>query len=120
MNQSTILIIINEGPYGNEKAYNALRIAMQIVKDHPDVKLQLFLMGDAVSCAVKNQITADGFYNIERMLQFCISKGVEVKICGSCSKARGLQSMQLIEGAIISNMPELTVWVVSADKILNF
>jgi sulfur relay (sulfurtransferase) complex TusBCD TusD component (DsrE family) len=26
-----ILIIINDAPYGNEKAYNALRLAMNII-----------------------------------------------------------------------------------------
>ena len=28
-----VLIIINDAPYGSEKAYNALRIAMQLQKD---------------------------------------------------------------------------------------
>jgi uncharacterized protein involved in oxidation of intracellular sulfur len=31
-----ILIIINDAPYGTEKAYNALRIANQINKDFPE------------------------------------------------------------------------------------
>jgi uncharacterized protein involved in oxidation of intracellular sulfur len=30
-----VLIIINDAPYGSEKAYNALRIAMQLQKDFP-------------------------------------------------------------------------------------
>ena len=30
------LNIINEAPYGTEKGYNALRLAMQIQKDFPE------------------------------------------------------------------------------------
>jgi uncharacterized protein involved in oxidation of intracellular sulfur len=29
-----ILILINDAPYGSEKAYNGLRLAMQLGKDH--------------------------------------------------------------------------------------
>lgn len=32
-----VLIIINEAPYGSEKAYNGLRIVNQINKDYPDL-----------------------------------------------------------------------------------
>ncbi len=31
-----ILIIINDAPYGTEKAYNALRMAMTLQKEHGD------------------------------------------------------------------------------------
>jgi len=31
-----ILIIINDAPYGTEKAYNALRMAMTLQKEHAD------------------------------------------------------------------------------------
>jgi uncharacterized protein involved in oxidation of intracellular sulfur len=30
-----ILILINDAPYGTEKAYNGLRLAMALQKDHP-------------------------------------------------------------------------------------
>lgn len=32
-----ILILINDGPYGTEKAYNELRLANQLIKAHEDV-----------------------------------------------------------------------------------
>lgn len=115
-----ILIIINDAPYGTEKAYNALRLANQLGKDHPDVQVRIFLMADAAACAVARQKTADGFYNIERMIKLALTKGAEVKICGSCANARGLQNAQLIEGTQMSTMPELTNWVVDSDKVLSF
>ncbi|PIV61991.1 MAG: hypothetical protein COS14_03400, partial [Bacteroidetes bacterium CG02_land_8_20_14_3_00_31_25] len=43
-----ILIIINDAPYGTEKAYNALRLAMQIQKDYQNTEVNIFLMADAV------------------------------------------------------------------------
>jgi sulfur relay (sulfurtransferase) complex TusBCD TusD component (DsrE family) len=34
MKMKKVLILINDAPYGTEKAYNALRLAMQIQKDY--------------------------------------------------------------------------------------
>ena len=115
-----ILIIINDAPYGTEKAYNALRLAVQLAKDHEDTEVRVFLMADAANCAIANQITPGGYYNIERMLKLIISKGAKVKICGSCAEARGLKSVQLIEGTEISSMAELTSWVFDSDKVVSF
>jgi len=115
-----ILILINDAPYGTEKAYNALRLANQLSKDHETVEVRIFLMADAVSCAVANQTTPNGYYNIERMLKLSLNKGAKVKICGSCADARGLKNAQLVEGAEISTMAELTNWVVDSDKVLTF
>jgi uncharacterized protein involved in oxidation of intracellular sulfur len=77
-------------------------------------------MADAASCAVANQTTPNGYYNIERMLKLSLNKGTKVKICGSCADARGLKNVQLIEGTEISTMAELTNWVVDSDKVLIF
>lgn len=117
---SKILIIINDAPYGSEKAYNALRLANQLGKDHPEVDVRLFLMADAASCAIANQVTPNGYYNIERMLKLSLQKGAQVKICGSCAEARGLKNIPLLEGVEISTMAELTAWVVDSDKVLTF
>ncbi len=115
-----ILILINDAPYGTEKAYNALRLANQLGKEHEQVEVRIFLMADAASCAVANQNTPNGYYNIERMMKFSLNKGAKVKICGSCADARGLKSVQLIEGTEISTMAEFTNWVVDSDKVLTF
>lgn len=115
-----ILILINDAPYGTEKAYNGLRLANQLNKAHDDVEVRIFLMADAASCAVAGQITPNGYYNIERMMKYSINKGSKVKICGSCAEARGLKNVPLIEGAEISTMAELTQWVVDSDKVITF
>lgn len=115
-----ILIIINDAPYGTEKAYNALRLANQLGKDHETAKVRIFLIADAVTCALADQITPNGYYNIERMLKLAINKGAKVKICGSCAEARGLKNVQLLEGVEISTMAALTQWVIESDKVLTF
>jgi uncharacterized protein involved in oxidation of intracellular sulfur len=115
-----ILILVNDGPYGTEKAYNALRLTNQLNKDHREVEVRLFLMADAAACAMANQTTPNGYYNIERMIRLAISKGTKVKICGSCADARGLKHTTLIEGSELSTMAELTNWVVDSDKVLTF
>ena len=115
-----ILFIINDAPYGSEKAYNALRIANQLGKEHPETEVRIFLMADAVSAALPNQNTPNGFYNIERMLKLSLNKGAKVKLCGSCTDARGIRNLPLVEGAEISTLAELTDWVVDSDKVMTF
>jgi uncharacterized protein involved in oxidation of intracellular sulfur len=116
-----ILIVINDAPYGTEKAYNAMRLAMTLASEHQEsVQTQIFLMADAVGCAVPNQQTPKGYYNLETMLKFVIEEGAEVKACGGCLYARGLSEIKLIDGIEPSNMPEFTQWTVDADKIISF
>ncbi|MBW6395920.1 DsrE family protein [Thermus sp. SYSU G05001] len=115
-----VLFIINDAPYGSEKAYNALRMAMTLQKQHPDVEISIFLLADAVICALPNQTTPQGYYNIERMLRAVISKGGRVKACGTCSEARGIKGLPLIEGVEIGTMADLAQWTVEADKVLVF
>ncbi len=74
--KKTYLFIINDSPYGNERPYNALRLAMYLAR-LPEACVQVFLIGDGVSCAVANQKTPNGYYNVERMLQ-SIARGGEV------------------------------------------
>jgi uncharacterized protein involved in oxidation of intracellular sulfur len=116
-----ILIIINDAPYGTEKAYNALRMAMTLQKEHGNqVVVKIFLLADAVFCALPNQKTPNGFYNIERMLKGVLKNGGEVKSCGGCSEARGIDKLPFIEGVQLSNMKEFSQWTVTCDKVLTF
>ena len=70
----TYLFIFNDSPYGNERPYNALRLAMNLAK-LPDTHVQVFLMGDGVNCAIAGQKTPNGYYNVERMLQSIARQG---------------------------------------------
>ena len=73
-NPRSVLFIIQDGPYGTERAYNGLRLAMQLVKQ-AGVGVRVFLTGDGVLCARKGQKTPDGYYNIERMIRSLASRG---------------------------------------------
>ena len=115
-----VLIIINDAPYGTEKAYNALRLASQILKDYETTELCVFLMADAVGCAIPNQNTPNGYYNIERMLKIVVNKKGKVKICTSCVEARGLKDLKFVDGAELSTMKELTQWVMESDRVITF
>ena len=68
------LFIINNAPYGDERPYNALRLAMNLSK-REDAEVKVFLTADGVACARKNQKTPEGYYNIERMIKFMATKG---------------------------------------------
>jgi uncharacterized protein involved in oxidation of intracellular sulfur len=85
-----------------------------------DIELRVFLMADAVTCALPNQTTPEGYYNIERMLKAIINKGGKVKTCGTCSEARGIEGLKLIDGVEVSNMSQLKDWVVDSDRVLTF
>jgi len=69
-----ILFVINDAPYGNERPYNALRHAMNLVK-REGVEIKVFLVADAIFCARKDQKTPEGYYNIERMVKSLAKRG---------------------------------------------
>lgn len=54
-----ILSIVNDAPYGIERLYNAMRLAMNLSK-RPGVTVSTFMVGDGVLCAKKGQKTPDG------------------------------------------------------------
>ena len=115
-----VLLVINDAPYGSEKAYNALRLAMAMQAGDSTVEVRIFLMADAVTCALPNQSTPQGYYNMERMLKGIINKGGQVKACGTCSEARGIKGLGLIDGVEISTMNQLKDWVIESDRVLSF
>lgn len=73
------LFILNEAPYGNERSFNALRLAASMAK-HEGQQVRIFLVGDAVACGQKSQKTPNGYYNVERMLKGLARQGAEVAI----------------------------------------
>ena len=113
-----ILVIVNDQPYGSERPYNALRLAGALAK-RDDVELRVFLLGDAVACAVAGQQLAEGHYHVDRMLKPLVRRS-EVGCCGTCLDARGLRDEQLVDGARRSTLEELTDWTLWSEKTLVF
>ncbi len=69
-----MLFIVNDGPYGNERPYNAFRLALKLLT-RPEVAVRVFLTGDGVGCARKGQKTPEGYYNVERMVKSLAHRG---------------------------------------------
>jgi uncharacterized protein involved in oxidation of intracellular sulfur len=115
-----ILIIINEKPTANEKAYNAIRIAAQFQKDNPDNVIYIYLIADGVLCALADVQEQKGILNIEEMLTGVVQKGGIIKMCTSCGKSRDMEEKKLIAGAEWTNLKTLTDWIGESDKVLNF
>ncbi len=115
-----VLLILNDPPYGTERSYNALRLAINLLKSEPKPELRIFLVGDAAFCARAGQKTAEGYYNIERMLKAVGSRGGEVGVCGTCMDARGLTEGDLAKATRRSSLDEMTAWTLWADKVLVF
>ncbi len=113
------LFILNEPAYGNERSYNGLRLALSLCKAEGQ-EIRVFLIGDAVTCAKTPQKTADGYYNLERMLKSLEPKGVPVGCCGTCLDARGMTEDALAAPARRSTLAELTEWTIWADKVVTF
>ncbi len=114
-----VLLVLNDPPYGSERSYNGLRLAMSLSK-RDDVEVRVFLLGDAVTCAVAGQKLPNGFYNLERMLGAVAQRGGTIGCCGSCLDARGLTGPMLLAEAHRSSMDELTDWTLEADQVLTF
>jgi len=113
------LLILNDGPYGTERSYNGLRLALALAKTD-GTSVRVFLMADAVACARPGQTTPEGYYNIGRMLKGLTARGVEVGACGSCMDARGYADADLAEGVCRSSMPQLAEWTLAADRVVTF
>ena len=115
---SSTLFILNDAPYGNERAYNGLRLAGALAaKDGQQVRV--FLMADAVGCAKTGQKVPDGYYNVQLMIGRVLRKG-EVGLCGTCMDARGMAETEAIEGAKRSTLAQLADWTAEADRVLVF
>ena len=115
-----ILMILNDPPYGTERTYNGLRLALNLLHKAEGVSVTVFLMADAAAAAKRGQQTPNGYYNLERMLRGILTRHGQVLLCGSCMDARGIRDEDIVEGSTRSSLHELTALTASADKVLVF
>lgn len=115
---TSTLFILNDAPYGNERAYNALRLAAALATREQQ-QVRVFLMADAVFCAKEGQKVPEGYYNVQVMLGKVLRHG-EVRLCGTCMDARAMADAEMIAGARRSTLAELADWTTAADKVLIY
>ena len=75
------LFLLNDAPYGNERSYNALRLARSLLKSGGE-EVKVFLIGDAVACAKAGQKVPQGYYNIGDILDMVVRHGGEIGVGG--------------------------------------
>ncbi|MBI2392359.1 MAG: DsrE family protein [Deltaproteobacteria bacterium] len=113
------LFVLNDAPYGNERSYNALRLAGALSRREGE-QVRIFLMGDGAACAKANQKVPQGYYNVELMLRSAAKRSAEIAVCGTCMDARGIAETELTEGARRGSLEQLTDWAVWAEKVIVF
>lgn len=111
-------IVLQDAPYGNEKVWNALRLSEALISVGMNVRI--FLYGDSVVSAKKGQSPPAGFYNIADMMAALIKKGVEIRACLTCAKARGIKQEDFIDGAVIGKTLDLAHWIKDGGQVMVF
>ncbi|BCV64936.1 DsrE/DsrF/TusD sulfur relay family protein [Shewanella carassii] len=115
-----LLIVAHASPYGTEKLFNTLRIALALKdQEQTEVELKIFLMSDAVFGAVKGQNTPDLSYNLQQMFEILTAQGVPLLLCKTCVEARGVVAEMLLDGAAIGTLGDLSRWTLEADKVIH-
>jgi uncharacterized protein involved in oxidation of intracellular sulfur len=113
------LLIVNDPPYGTERAYNALRLATSLLKRAGE-EAKVFLLGDAASCAKAGQSLPQGYYNLERMLKLFRAEGGRSESAAPAWMRAGSRMRIWAEGRGAVTLTRLTDWTLWADKVLVF
>jgi sulfur relay (sulfurtransferase) complex TusBCD TusD component (DsrE family) len=114
----SISVIIGQAPYTAERPYTAMRFVNTALLDGHTVKL--FLIEDGIFAALKKQNPTE-YPNVKQWLEQGLETGsLEVKACGVCLKARGVDEADLVKGVKTASMHELVAWVAGCDKSLFF
>lgn len=114
-----VLVILQGPAYGDERAYNGLRLATSLAK-RDGVEVKVFCFGDAVACSMANQQVPNGYYHLDRMIGASARHGAEIGLCGTCMDARGITDEMIVDEAHRSTLNEATDWTLWADKTITF
>jgi uncharacterized protein involved in oxidation of intracellular sulfur len=113
------LFILNDSPYGSQRTYNGLRLAINLTRS-PNNAISIFLLGDGVTAAFEGFSPAHVFYNTQEMLRQVGERGARIGVCKTCLEARGILDQHMVPSAKRSTLDDLTEWTQEADKVLVF
>lgn len=115
---SMILFILNDSPYGSQRTFNGLRVATELSRTKSPVAI--FLLGDGVVAGLKRQNPSDVAYNAQEILRGLAGHGVPIAACTTCLQARGIADEALVAGVQRGNLEGLTNLIADAEKVLSF
>ena len=113
------LFIVNDSPYGTQRTYNALRLAVSIARS-AESHVRVFLFGDGVTSGLGQVAPLNAFYNPQEMLSQLARSGAEIGACKTCLEQRGISDEMLIDCVKRRTLDDLTAWTEQADKVLTF
>ena len=117
----SILIVVNAPAYGSERMLSALRLATAIATQELEtVDLRLFMMSDAVSVGLAGQVDAQAGGGLQQMVEELLAHGAQIRLCRTCTLARGIAQAAVIPGVVIGTLAELAEWTLAADKVVSF
>ena len=111
------LFIFNDSPYGTQRTYNGLRLAVALSRK---TKIRVFLLGDGVICGLAGLAPAHADYNPQDMLLTISDTGAEIAACGTCLEARGIRPESLIPSVRRGSLDQLAEWTEEAEKVISF
>lgn len=120
--QSAYLFIFNDSPYGSQRTYNGLRLALALARKTP---IRVFLLGDGVTAALAGPAPANPEYSPQEMLRAIADENspvgaCPVRACRTCMEARGLTETSLITAVQPGTLDQLATWTEEAEKVLCF
>lgn len=112
------MFIFSDSPYGSQRAYNGLRLALALSRKAMTVRV--FLLGDGVTCALVGPAPANPEYYPQEMLQSIADANNEIAACRTCLDARGFMQRSLIPAVREGTLDQLVEWTEEAEKVLSF
>ena len=85
---------------------------------HMGHDVNLFLFGEAVTAAIKEQ-APKRFPSLSEDLTRMVGKGLKIAVCSTCCTGRGIKEEYLMEGAKIGSLTEdFTDFIEEADRLI--
>ncbi|MDI9616173.1 MAG: DsrE family protein [Methanothrix sp.] len=116
----TLTIVLTDGPYINQNAEIAYRIARAALRN---CRVNIFLYLDAVHIPKRGQRPVQ-FMNIGSLFQELASMGATIRACPRCASSRGYASengvcQEYIEGVRITSLYDLERMIRESDRVIS-
>ena len=113
-----VLFILNDAPAEPGRSLNGLYLASSMSL-HSSVYIRVFLLGAAAACASRPRGLRE-HEDAAALLATVIRHGGEVRVCERCPDGRAGCAGDLIDGASVAPLAELSRCVAEADRLLVF